>query len=682
VADVFVSYARSDAPQAAKIAESLNAAGYEVWWDSELLPHHAFAASIEQEIRAARAVVVVWSRQAVASQWVRAEADLARSQGKLVQVSLDQCDLPLPFSQYQAADLRTWKGDPSDPRWTKVVASVAQLTRRAAEGSAVPAKTTRPALFPGGARRPWVWIGLGAACIAVLALGGLWLARSVFQLPARGTRIAVRPYETIGGTAAIHDFAAGLSESLQDTLNQDRLPTVSSSDAQTLEGPNLPARLKALDVGLVLSGTVQADGEIVTVRTRLDDALHHVTLWTADVAGTSGQLQPLQAQIGARTVAVLGCSAQALNRQSGIADADILALFLHACDLAETSHHGTTDDKSANAMLDAMREVARKAPNFAAAHSILAKHDAFLVDSLPGQSAALRQEAAREAHRAQDLDPKDPDALVAFGLLEPGLNFAKRESWFRQALAADPSWPHANGFLANVMQDLGRLDEACAFYQRAASVNPLSTDWDEFAASCLILEGDTKQADSDLARISRLWPRDPFVWRFQLMSLIAQHRWADALAHLDTASSNLPTDSGLPLQRWRAELDALNTHNAGALAERRQFDLTKLAAAAPDRAIESLSLLGFVDDAYAVAQHYQPVRPDGTDSPRFLFGPETAALRRDPRFMALANKFGLPQYWGATGKWPDFCADPDLPYNCRAEAAKLKPVAGLFPKGN
>ena len=25
----------------------------------------------------------------------------------------------------------------------------------------------------------------------------------------------------------------------------------------------------------------------------------------------------------------------------------------------------------------------------------------------------------------------------------------------------------------------------------------------------------------------------------------------------------------------------------------------------------------------------------------------------------------------ASGNWPDFCSDPDLPYNCKAEAAKL-----------
>jgi hypothetical protein len=45
-------------------------------------------------------------------------------------------------------------------------------------------------------------------------------------------------------------------------------------------------------------------------------------------------------------------------------------------------------------------------------------------------------------------------------------------------------------------------------------------------------------------------------------------------------------------------------------------------------------------------------------------------MRRDPRFMSLAAKLGLVDYWRSSGKWPDFCSEPGLPYDCKAEAAK------------
>ena len=53
-----------------------------------------------------------------------------------------------------------------------------------------------------------------------------------------------------------------------------------------------------------------------------------------------------------------------------------------------------------------------------------------------------------------------------------------------------------------------------------------------------------------------------------------------------------------------------------------------------------------------------------------LFDPALESLRRDPRFMRLAAKSGHIVYWRKAGVWPDFCADPTLSYNCKAEAAK------------
>ncbi len=680
MADVFISYARSDAPQAGKIAESLKAAGYEVWWDSELLPHHAFAQSIEKEVRAALAVVVVWSEHAIASQWVRAEADLARSQGKLVQITVDHCALPLPFNQYQTVDLRTWKGDISDPHWLKVLASVTQLTHRPAGAAPPKLRLTQETGLAGRGvgRSKSLALGVGLLAGCAVLVGGVWLAWNAFHPPARGTRIAVRPYETIGGGQPLRDFAAGLSEGLADTLNQDQLPTVSTSDAQTLQGPDLPAKLKALDVGMVLSGTVQAEGDTVTIRTHLEDPLHHAMLWTADVTGSGAGLQPLQARIGARTVAVLNCSARALDREHGIAKADVLALYLHACDLAETGHNGDQDDKLAIAMLEAMRAVTRKAPNFAPGHSMLAWHAAYLDDNLPGQSAQLRREARREAERTRSLNSKDPDAYVALGLLTAVTDFAGRENWFRQALAVDPSSANANGFLGRFMDKVGRIQEAAAFYQRAESVNPLSVGWSAEAAQALIWLGDTQHADLDLARLRQLWPDDVIIWNEQSQSLVAQRRWDDALAHLTELSANPALGSASALDSWRAEIEAIKSQDAAALSALRQKDLGDSVADGP-RAMRSLAMLGFVNDAFEVARRYQPVGLHGTDDPAYIFGPKMAAMRRDPRFMALANKWGLPQYWRATGKWPDFCAAPDLPYNCQAEAAKLKPVANLIP---
>src|SRR5829696_1730333 len=127
MAEIFVSYARSSERQAQQIAEALRAAGYSVWRDDELPAHLAYSEVIEERLRSAKAVVVVWSADAARSQWVRAEADAARGAGTLVQVSVDGTIPPMPFNQIQCADLNAWSGDRDAAGWVKVMGSVAAL---------------------------------------------------------------------------------------------------------------------------------------------------------------------------------------------------------------------------------------------------------------------------------------------------------------------------------------------------------------------------------------------------------------------------------------------------------------------------------------------------------------------------------------------------------------------------
>ena len=669
MSDVFVSYARESEAFAARVAEGLKAAGYDVWWDTHLLPHNAFAQSIEHEVRAAKAVLVLWSAAAVKSQWVRAEADLARQLNKLVQAAIGECAIPLPFNQFQTVRLGGWEGDVADPQWSKVLASVAFLVGGGAEGLSEPATVTGRLPKPARARSAWSSRGrlIGAAALGLLLAVGLWFGLQQLRSPPRSERIAVQPIEVIGRSPALQDFAATLSDSLETVLAQDQLQILSRSDAETLRGPDLAARLKALNVGLVFNGTVHGDGDRFTVLLSLEEPLQHVTLWSAEISGPAAQPDALQAQVGARTVAVLNCSAQALRPTGGLSDPAVLQGFLRACDLAEVGEHGLADEKSAQEMLGAMRDIARRAPNFAPAHSVLAKHLAFLAPD-PGDPASrlMRQEAEHEAHLALQLDARDPDAYVAMGLLAPQSDYAQRERFFRQALAIDPAWPHANGFLGNVMADLGRLNEAASLYERAAAANPLSIDWSDMAALGLIWSGQAQQADSQLVHIAQFWPASTVLWSGRFESMIAQRRWADALGLVDRTGDH-PAMSAERLGQWRELLTALKGRDAAALQALRKRLLAP-GGGSPPWAISSLALMGFVDDAFTVAARYSP---GPSDSPDFLFRPETEALRRDPRFIALAAKFHLPDYWRRTGVWADFCGQPGLPYDCRAEAAKL-----------
>jgi adenylate cyclase len=67
MSEIFISYARSTAKLARAVTDALRALGYGVWLDDELPAHRNYADIIEERLRAAKAVVVLWSAEAYCS---------------------------------------------------------------------------------------------------------------------------------------------------------------------------------------------------------------------------------------------------------------------------------------------------------------------------------------------------------------------------------------------------------------------------------------------------------------------------------------------------------------------------------------------------------------------------------------------------------------------------------------
>lgn len=176
--DVFISYSRDNKARVADIAAAVAAAGYDVWWDAELPPHRSYGDVITEKIGSAKAAIVVWSHTSAASEWVRAEADVARNQKKLIQTAIDDVMPPLPFNQIQFADLRDWNGDPAHGGWRKVLMSLEELCGRGAVSpppqgptSSAPARlvAAEPPAQPKSSFLPWALLGVALVVAVLLA---------------------------------------------------------------------------------------------------------------------------------------------------------------------------------------------------------------------------------------------------------------------------------------------------------------------------------------------------------------------------------------------------------------------------------------------------------------------------------------------------------------------------------
>lgn len=126
MADVVISYTVENEATARQLAEAIGRLGYSLW-RPDGGSTAATAEAVTDRIAEAKAVIVIWSSAAASSDWVRAEANIARGMKKLVQASADGNPPPVPFDAAQVSSISTWLGDDVHPGWEAVKAALANL---------------------------------------------------------------------------------------------------------------------------------------------------------------------------------------------------------------------------------------------------------------------------------------------------------------------------------------------------------------------------------------------------------------------------------------------------------------------------------------------------------------------------------------------------------------------------
>lgn len=128
---VFVSYAHEDRELCQRVVGALEASGLPVWWDDHLKPASSWDRQLESKLQQASVVIVVWTALSVQRDFVRSEAYRGYDSGKLIQLRMEDCDLPIGLDRIQAQDLLEWTGDTSDSRWRKVLSWIADFRNQA-----------------------------------------------------------------------------------------------------------------------------------------------------------------------------------------------------------------------------------------------------------------------------------------------------------------------------------------------------------------------------------------------------------------------------------------------------------------------------------------------------------------------------------------------------------------------
>lgn len=132
--DIFLSYSSADRERVRPLYDALKQQGWTVFWDhATIQTGEQWSHIIEANLNASDCVIVVWTANAVKSEYVLDEATRARNRNILIPVSLDQTPPPIGFGMRQTTDLTDWDGKTDHPKFAAISRPLLDKMRQATQ---------------------------------------------------------------------------------------------------------------------------------------------------------------------------------------------------------------------------------------------------------------------------------------------------------------------------------------------------------------------------------------------------------------------------------------------------------------------------------------------------------------------------------------------------------------------
>ena len=647
MASVFLSYDHDDEEKAKPIALALEKAGHVVWWDLHIKGGAQFGKVIEKALADADAVVVLWSKNSIDSAWVRDEAGAGRDSGRLVPATIDGAQPPLGFRQFHTIDLARWKGRKGDSHLAQLLDAISANDR-----STNPEEPSHIAPVIGsrsgrGSTRLFVLV-TGTVPLLLIGAAVAWLAiRPAASSPSLAVSAAA---PTAASNALARELLVRLGELQSVTGGNLRLI---GTEAQAGTGSKPTLRFEV--------GATRADGKSKASLVLLDGRDGSL-MWSRNFEQSISRQADLEQQFAYTAARVLGCALDGVSAGQPKLAPETLKLYLNGC--AASTEIG---DGDVTPVVRIMRRVVSEEPKFAPAWALLIFTES--EDTRPetniGRVAPAKQQILRQhLEAARKIDPDLPELSLGELALMPRRNFGQAIELMDRAIEEHPDNPVLLSYRGPLLQSVGRSRDAIKDARRVFELDPISPYALNGLIAALAYGGQIDAARTELARAERLWPgtvslRDAqsrFHFRFgdpqiALAMIAAEDRNRGEAIYLQARMDPSPANIAHMMAYIRERIKVVRSAGLSVM-------------------IQSYAEFGQINELYEQLLNWPNVE-DLAIVGDLYFRPGLKAARNDPRFMKLAQRAGLLTYWIESGQWPDFCSEPDLPYDCKAEAAKL-----------
>jgi TolB-like protein/tetratricopeptide (TPR) repeat protein len=654
---VFLSYASQDSEAAARICNSLRAAGIEVWFDQrELRGGDVWDQRIRREIHDCELFVPVISVNTASRRegYFRLEWDLAdqrthmlaRNRAFILPVCLDAtpdrgADVPESFQRVQWSRLPGGQAPPEFVRRIEQLLSGKEIT------------TTVPS---DRGRRSWVWPAWLAVAIAAAAVAAYclierpWIARpphpAAFAPAARS--IAVLPFVNMSGDQNQQYFSDGVSEDLIVALSQ--FPGVKvighTSSFQFRDSKEDSRNIGAkLGVAHLLEGSVRRSGDMVRVSAELINTADGSAQWSERYDRPYKELFALQDEI-TRAVA-MALRTKLMPGEHAVAQSDKPpsgSLEAYNALLQGRFYFSRITEADMRKAIEYYTQATELDPNYALAWSFLSRTwsslSADFLEGAPAQSAYAKARAA--ADRALTLSPDLAFAhLARADLLEfADFDWRAAEAEYRQALALAPNDAPAQFGLGQLLATLGDADQAIELTRQALATEPLRANVYYWLGNYYLGINRLDEAERAIRRAIELQPAAQSFHAQLAIIEIKRGRAQEALAAAQQEPPGAWKDAALALAQQVGP-----DRSAADAALRTLID--KNASLAPYQIAQVYALR---DDAKETFEWLDRAWTDRDSGIQYLLlDPFILRYRDDPRLAAFCRKVGLPTPREVTG---------------------------------
>ncbi len=498
-----------------------------------------------------------------------------------------------------------------------------------------------------GRRKP----SLAPASLALLGIiaAGLawagWRARTVSDtLPM--ARVEVAPFQSMpAGDPEVAMVARATHGALIRVLGGADIPVVAAAALD----PDPP-----LDADFHVQGAVDRDADAMAINVQVRDRQRRNVLWSGRFERSLSAPARFPDEAASRIGDILYCALRSRATSNRRMTDAVLSMMMQACELRRVG------PDEAPKFLAAAERLRAAAPQLSGVQSIYALAAAAKSTFSPDATGARALVAASRAaaHRALQLDPNNAEAYLAIGIsYGVDRNWAERDANFLRAEALSKGLSVGGDAHVGLLREVGRIREARELNRRTVADDPFSPD-QLSSLSILTAAADGSEAAEPL---------------LQRLRLVASPEQSDELRGLVKFWWDKPGAAAALLARMNGGsptcLQAYLVWLERPPPRRGLPDSCRATQA--DWRMRMLAREGDVDGAYGEFAQAPANSPRGSPMLIALYYPEMRAFRADPRFMPLAARAGLIDYWTRTGHWPDFCTERDRPYDCPAVAREL-----------